>query len=179
MNYQGVWHTLDNSVPPEITHYQMGQHPGTSWWLKTVIPSNDQSLLHQAWDAVARKHPRLVCLEPHAYDWQQNLITGAHSIWLNYKIDVVLTQVDSGYQYEMGDYDTSFNKWGDQILQQLNQHNSDQIDPNDWHMLTLVADLMKSWTTDRQARNNRRSLQIVSPEKNKRSVHNRSKLDPG
>ena len=178
MNFDSLWHLLDNSVPPEVTHYQMGHHPGAGWWLKTVVPTNIHSPIYQAWYTIQNKHPRLVHMEHVAYDWHQKLITHTHSIWLNHKIDITVTQIGEEFEYQMGDYDQSFNVWGQQLLKELEQQQSPEFDQDDWHKLCDVAQLMQSWTTDRQARKNRRSFTIVKPEKNTSAPHNRSKLDP-
>lgn len=177
MNFDGLWQILENSVPPEITHYQRGEHPGVGWWLKTVVPTNSQSPIYLAWDAIQQKHPRLVRMEPTAYDWFQTPIVNTSSVWINQKVDVTLSETDNQFSYVLGDYDTSFNIWGVKLIQELEQQKSPELDPHDWHKLCDVAYLMKSWTTDRQANNNRKGLKIVKHEKNTSSAHNRSKLD--
>ena len=178
MDFLGIWPLLENSVPPEVTHYQKGDHPGAGWWLKTAIPYQAQSRVYQAWDAVQQKHPGLVCIQPSAYDWQQQWIPGVHSIWLNIRVDVSVSIMEHDFTYDIDDYDTSFNVWGKKISRALGNDKSKHPKLDDWHMLRDVAKLMQSWTTDRQARINRRSLKIVNSEKNTSSASNRSKLDP-
>jgi len=177
MDFDGIWPLLENSVPPEVTHYQKGDHPGPGWWLKTAMPYQPHSLIYQAWDAIQRKHPGLVCIQPTAYDWQQHLIPQVHSIWLNVRVDVTVTVMEHEFTYNIDDCDTSFNVWGKQLARALASDKSKHAQLPDWHMLCDVAKLMQSWTTERQARINRRSLKIVKSEKNTSSAPNRSKLD--
>jgi hypothetical protein len=181
MNFDNVWSILNNSVPPEITHYQHGSHPGKTWWLKTVVPNSDTKVnVFKVWKAIEKSHKKLVRLVPQAYDWHQTCIPHAHSVWVNHKVDVSLVQAENGFTYQISDYDKSFNEWGEHLQLWLSSQavpQSKENDPHDWHKLWHVTELVKTWTTDAQAKHNRGKIKIVKTDSSEGPAHHRPNMD--
>lgn len=146
-----------------------------------MVPTSDDTIhVFQAWKAIERAHKRVVRLVPHAYDWQQCLIPHAHSVWCNQKADVILSQIDNGFSYEIRDYDKSFNEWGVQLQLWLSSQalpQSKENDPHDWHKLWNVTELVKTWTTDAQAKLNRGKIKIVKTDSSEGPAHHRPNMD--
>lgn len=184
MNFDDVWGTLHNSVPPEITHYQHQQHPGKDWWLKTaVFAGTADPPLIRVWHSLQNQHPHLIKITPTAYDWQGNLIDQVHSVWIANHRDVRLSYHCPDFAYEIVDQDISSNQWGVHLEHALYGYavakNCDELLANDWQNLIHVAQFISSWCTDHQAAIKRKGIHIVhnsSPDQS--AAHNGSELDP-
>lgn len=146
-----------------------------------MVPSSDTKIhVWQAWKAIEQAHKRVVRLVPHAYDWHQNLIPHAHSVWINHRADVSLSLMNGEYLYEILDYDTSFNEWGEKLQLWLSSQalpQSKENDPHDWHKLWDVTELVKTWTTDAQAKHNRGKIKIVKTDSGEGPAHHRPNMD--
>jgi hypothetical protein len=165
MNFDGVSDLLDNSVPPEITNYHQGHHPGLGWWLKTAVPTNDSLGVLAAWRTIQRKHPSTICITEVAYDWHGAVIPLTASIWLRDNLDVDLTWNDPEFNYVIMPFDDSVNSWGQYLRRQLLQYRrqpTKDFDKSNWHNLVAVANLLKQWTTNRQAQVKRKGWKVVS-----------------
>jgi len=176
MNFEGVWDKLENSVPPEITHYQLGLHPGPNWWLKTAIPKQDNPLdLMNVWQIIDTAHPKLLKITPYCFDWQQNLISTASTIWIKQGLDVDLKFEGKEFNYTVLSSDVTFNIWGSEIRKHLRRkenRNLKENDPETWQKMDHVAQLLKSWTTEKQAQVRRQMLRVITNEKDSSSSTN-------
>lgn len=181
MNFDGVWEILDSSIPPEITHYRQGHHPGVGWWLKTVVPNSDSLDLLRLWMALSQKHSGLIAITSWAYDWQENVIANCSSIWIREGTDVDLRVKHQEYTYVIYPFDDATNSWGTRLRRQLNSYRAkmpNNFDKGSWHNLLQVANLLKQWTTERQAQVKRKAWKVVSnSEKDSSTTTHGSKLD--
>jgi hypothetical protein len=184
MNFDDVWGALNNSVPPEITHYQHQQHPGKDWWLKTAVFAGiSEPPLLRVWHTLQNQHPQLIKITPTAYDWQGALIENTHTVWIANNRDVRLSYHCPDFAYEIVDQDISSNQWGVHLEHALREYaeskNLDQLIEHDWHNLLHVAEFISSWCTDHQARIKRKGMHIVSNSSSDQSTANHgSELDP-
>ena len=176
MNFEGVWEKLENSVPPEITHYQLGLHPGPQWWLKTAIPKTDHHLnLAEVWGSIQAQHVNLVLITPHCFDWHQNLISTASTIWIRQGLDVDLQFLGQDFTYSILSSDVTFNQWGSLLRKHLRRKQNAQFklnDPTTWQKVDHVAQLLRSWTTDKQAQVRRQMLKVITNEEDRGSSTN-------
>ena len=169
LDFENVWQVISNCVPPEITHFQKQSHPGIGWRLKTVIPSSTDQDLFKSWLLITQKHPYAACLHETAYDWNQNLIPNALSVWTQDGIDIVIDNQSTPVNYHIIPSETSFKSSGKKLIKQINKDQKTSPEKNsqqDWHNLLCVAQLISSWTTDQQARVNRTTIKVVSDDKN-------------
>ena len=169
-DFNNVWHILSTGVPPEISHFRNQTHPGRQFWLKTVIPSRDiDHHLFDLWARVIQQHSLSVQITDQAYDWFENIIPGAHSIWVREGIDVVLRQHARGADYSILPFEDSFNSSGllyhRQVLQSQRLDCEKSLN-SDWQNLISTTQLMSSWTTDTQARARRKVFKVVKNEEN-------------
>lgn len=180
MNFDHVWQLLENSVPPEVTNYHQGYHPGLGWYLKTAVPNSDQLLLLRTWQAISARHPGLVTVSDHAYDWQTNRIPNCSSIWLKDHVDITLTLQNNQFSYVILPFDDATNRWGHDLRKNLLRYKRQQaknLDSLSWHNLFDVANLLKQWTTDRQARVKRKGWKVVKNQIDSSNAAHGSKLD--
>lgn len=175
MNFDGVWNLISSTIPPEISHYQYGHHPGLGWWLKTVVPQNDPIGLLKIWIAITDHHPGLVLISDQAYDWYGQTIQNCCSIWIKENTDIDLAVCDNNIKYVIYPFDDATNRWGNRLRTKLvayGKNKSDNFDKDNWHKLLEIASLLKQWTTNRQAQVKRKSWKIVRNEQTNQSQSN-------
>lgn len=179
-DFANVCAILQSGTPPEITHFRNGNHPGKSWWLKTVVPASAQCPLTEIWNRLAHQHPQLITWVLEAYDWQQQRIQGAHSIWLRNDVDIHIDYQDPHFDYHILPFEDSFNVSGQQLHQQLThraQRDFKQNHPQDWHKLKSLANFMSTWTTDSQADVRRKTWRLIASEEIDSQAHQGAQLD--
>jgi hypothetical protein len=165
MNFDDVWELLDSTVPPEVTHYREGSHPGMGWWLKTVIPSDQTCSVTKAWQTLAEKNQNMITLVEVAYNWHGQIINGATSIWLRNQQDVDLDMIQGQWHYVIRPYDESVNVWGHRLADSIkiwHKFNKTSASSNHgWHKLKDVAKLLQNWTSNQQAQIKRKGFKLV------------------
>jgi len=164
MNFDGVWDQLEQTIPPEISHYHHAVHPGLGWWLKTAVPNEDTLGLLVVWDSISRAHPGLIHISDVAYDWKGQSIHNVSSIWLRESADVDVSFVNGEFSYVIYPFDEATNRWGQKLKVALTKYKNkhkENFDINNWHKLVEVAQLLKQWTTHRQAQVKRKGWKIV------------------
>lgn len=168
MNFENVLIHLQQSVPPEITHYRLNLHPGIRWYLKTAVLNHDPDTdLLEIWRAIEREHGSLVRVSPYCYDWYQNRIDDASTIWVKQGMDVRITIDGDDITYAIVSADVTFNGWGREIQKHLRSAENlswKEHDPVTWNKLQDVAQLLSSWTTDKQAQMRRQMLKVIKNE---------------
>lgn len=164
LTLHGLFDIVDTGLSPEITHFKMGKHPGKHWWLKTVIPKNDTDRITTIWMHLCRMHPSLIYFTPYAYDWYGVLLEDFQSVWIKEQVDVVLTVKKRVFDYDIISFPESFNVSGknlQKLIKLEQQNNPDTFTQDEWNEIINVTEFMKSWTTDKQAKNNRKQLRKI------------------
>lgn len=181
MHMQGVLQALENSVPPEVTHYHLGLHPGARWWLKTAVAKQDDHLqLMKVWQVIQQAHPKLVKITPHCFDWHQNLIPSACTIWIQQGRDVDVQIQGQDFTYHVVSSDVTFNAWGSQFRSWLRSKHNKQMkesDPDTWHKCDQIAQLLRGWCTESQAQIRRQMLKVVTDAQDSSPATDSHKLD--
>jgi hypothetical protein len=163
MDFDGVWEILDSTIPPEISHYRAGNHPGLGWWLKTAVPKNTN--LSNAWQTLATNHPTVVQMVHVAYNWQGAEIQSALSVWIRDNQDLDLDHINGQWHYVIRPFDESVNVWGHRLNQNLRtwqrRKHKTKLDEDNWHKLKSVAQMLQTWTSNQQAQIKRKGLKLV------------------
>ena len=159
---------LENGVPPEITHFQKGVHPGRHWWLKTVVPHSKTSEIYQYWLRLHQAHGHRVWLTHSAFDWLQAPIPDAATVWIQQGFNVILSHENHTISHETVRFDQSFNQMGSQLTNCIDP--AKFSDPG-WHKLTQLTDFISTWTTHSQAVARRKTFTRHHNEKDSGSCH--------
>jgi len=90
---------LNNFKHPTVYHIQYGRHPGNSWWLKTICPDPNLKQLDlegfgNLWFNFADRYSNLIKLTDIAFDWTGEKIPNTWTVWLNDKMDVIITDIN-------------------------------------------------------------------------------------
>lgn len=171
INFENILDLLKTSVPPEISHYRSGTHPGKDWWLKTVIPTDKSAGPTIMWKKIQQKEPLNVLLTNSAVDWFENTIENANSVWIRHGIDLVVDVADNEtgkFTYVIKNVTDSLNEFGNTINKKITdawESNSQNINDIDWHNLIYISNLMSSWTSDVQAEKKRKMFKVITNEK--------------
>lgn len=94
--FSGILEELRNKPNPEVHHFNNGNHPGPSWYLKTVCPTPhlkqiDKCGYGNMWLNLAAECPDKIRLVPHAYDWNGDKIPYMVSVWIEVNHDIIFT----------------------------------------------------------------------------------------
>jgi hypothetical protein len=178
-NFENICSVLEACTPPEITHFQQGNHPGKRWWLKTVVPANADSEPTQIWDRLTSQHPQLIVWVAEAYDWRGDRIPHAHSIWLRNDIDICIVRQPPGFDYTILPFEDSININGHLLLHELQkkQKHFQKQNRADWHKLENIAHCISKWTTHNQAKNRRQKFKVIANESVDRQTTPNQQLD--
>lgn len=92
--FKNILGEIENRVHPEVYHFRNGNHPGSTWYLKTACPMPNLSQLDKfgyglLWSNVSDENPEIIKLVPHAYDWTGKEIPYMASVWIDIKSDVI------------------------------------------------------------------------------------------
>jgi hypothetical protein len=176
MDLDQLWHSLENTVSPEITHFRNRTHPGPKWWLKTACVSPDHIWgILSTWRTLAKTYPGLVKVTSECYDWQGNLIPWACSIWMHVGRDILLEQSGSDWIYHVMSTDVSKDIW-DQKLQLMlrspeNKH-LQKCDVHTWHKWQDAIQLHTTWCSESEAQNNRKQMRVIHDSQDSSSCTN-------
>lgn len=104
--FGGLTEELKNKIHPEIYHFRVGNHPGPEWFLKTVCPipnliQIDKYGYGTLWHELTQEYPTKIKIVPYAYDWNGNEIPYMVSVWVNKKIDILISLSDNGFNISM------------------------------------------------------------------------------
>jgi hypothetical protein len=169
MNMDDVWHTLENSVSPEVTHFQRGTHPGPQWWLKTAVVKQDVHLgTHTIWQALSLAHPRLIKITPHCWDWHQNLIPWAHTVWIKMGRDVQVELMGTDWVYHVISDDIGNQIWCETLdswVKSAHNRHMKKTDPTTWHKWKHSLQLLQAWRSEHQAQQRRKQIKAITHEK--------------
>ena len=100
MNNDTYFHDITNflrtSTHPEVYHFRAGNHPGETWYLKTVCPMPDLMQIDKfghglLWQTLSGENPEAVKIVPYAYDWEGNDIPYMASVWLNIECEIIIS----------------------------------------------------------------------------------------
>ncbi len=170
MSDDQVWHQLHECVPPEVTHYVNGDHPGISWYLKTVVPITSDPPLLQYWEQIAAAHDNLVQIVNSAYDWQAHLIPNCVSVWIHTQNHVqLLVEPDQTWCYQIENH----------VQDQMITHMLEQFDfgSDTWHMIQHALQLKQQHVTNKQAELRRKGFRIHHGETHSGHPHSGKNLD--
>lgn len=157
----GVLGVIETGVPPEIMHFRKGTHPGKNWWLKTVVPLQQDTRITSIWMHISRMHPALVLLTPTAYDWYGEIISGFQSVWIKENLDLELLVKKRIFDYNIVSFAEGFNNSGQKLQKIVESHQATMphlCSDDEWSELSTVTEFMSAWTTDAQARQKRKTL---------------------
>lgn len=129
--FDDILSTLENSIHPEVHHFRKGNHPGKSWFLKTVCPMPnlkqvDHSSFGSLWKIFCQTNPGIARLVPHAYDWRGHEIPYFASIWVKTGMDVILAYSDKvGFQFDVVTEKDGREYYIDHLVNQIDQARMD------------------------------------------------------
>ena len=168
-DFSDVYDVLKDKVNPEITHYQNGQHPGLGWYLKTIIPCNNNGdcEINLAVNRLKMFHSHVVCTTPVAYNWEQAAIVGWHSLWIRDGRDIRFTHTGEGkINFEIWDqrellmHEAEF--YNIMIKDQMvkNKHNKNLV--QDLKQLDQIASFLQNYSSDKTAKEQRSKFKVIS-----------------
>jgi hypothetical protein len=159
--------TISGFKNPEIYHYQRGIHPGLHWYIKTIIPST--SLIEpnvknicKMWEEVQIRLPILMTVTDTAIDWNDNVISGWKTIWLNNSIDIEIT---SNFDWKIVDYDIGLKHsmvWISSLLDDMIASRQTNNISVSYEKLQEIVNFLKTYTTDYRSKENRSKLRVIS-----------------
>jgi len=180
LDFQNIWNILKTCQPPEITHFKKHTHPGRGWWLKTCIPLVSEPDLYKIWSRIIKNHKNLLCFTSESFDWNQNPIPNAASIWCRDGLNVELKILDGSFDYNISPFENSFNLQGNTLQQQILSFidtNPGTLATDELTNLLSIAHLMSNWHTETQARARRARFKVVEHEENFSKTHKSTELD--
>lgn len=166
--------TIESSDNPEIYHARNLVHPGRRWRIKTILPgpkilNDDTHPLFFFWQAIQGRHTHLVRLTSKAYDWKGNLLLDWWTVWCDERIDISWSYSrEDGFSFEILDYDNalkqSADKLHDWITEDLDTRHINHL-PVSYKKLRIIADFLKTYTSEKQSIKNRLKLRVIENEK--------------
>ena len=172
VNLQSVLDIIHDGTNPEIHHFRNGTHPGTRYYIKTIIPgpriiNDDTYVFWQFWETITGRYPRIIKLVDRAYDWQGNIIEHWWTIWIEERVDILWSwSRTNGIDFHLIDYDLGLKYSGTNALE-LFAGSVDRLSPEDqlcFDQLAEIAEFLKSWTSDMRAEQNRKKLTVIENE---------------
>lgn len=168
--FEQTLHTITVSKNPEIYHFLYGSHPGVKWYIKTILPgynilTNDSYPLWAMWRHLAEHHSDFVKIVNTSYDWDGKLIPNWWTIWLDQRIDIVISwSREHGFNWKIVDYDIGLKLSADDIYKILSE-TSDNRQPNydslHYKQLCYIIEYLKTYTTEKRSKSNRKKLKVI------------------
>jgi hypothetical protein len=161
--------TVEVERNPEIHHYHRGSHPGSTWYIKTILPgptilNDDTYVLFACWSRLQASHPNLVFLGKQAYDWQGKTIPGWWTIWLDEKVDVIWSwSREDGFIHEFVDFEIGL-KASASLIQTMIIPDDSRLSSSrsaSYSRLHEIAGFLGTYTTERQSRKKRANLRVI------------------
>jgi hypothetical protein len=103
-----------------------------------------------------------------AFDWLQQPIPHAATVWIQQGFNVVLEVKNGEITHETMSFDLGFNRMGECLSGLIDPKNALDLT---WQKLINLTNLIASWTTDAQAVARRNSFKVTWNEKDSGSTH--------
>ena len=165
--FDNALNTVKDSKNPEIHHYHRGSHPGITWHIKTVIPgerllNSNTAALHALWKHLETRYPRMVRISNQAYHWNGDIIPGWITIWVDTRIDIIVTWTsEDGFKWEMIDFDQALKKSADTIIYNIAQNRHSGDDQVNYQELVEIVDFLKTFTSDKASQENKSKIRVL------------------
>lgn len=150
---------------PEIHHYNLGSHPGVSWYIKTVIPISgrdwSENRMTLFWKTIELQHGNIVRISNVALDWYGNTIDGWGTVWLDRDVDIVVKMDEStgNVSHVLTDYNSGLNESGARLLEWINQQGPTFLE--ELGKLQDVAAFLSTFTGKTKSTNKRKKIKVL------------------